>query len=48
MHQTTVLGRFFAMIVATFSTVASSTPQTSWTLSGVHLASTSARTLSMP
>ena len=48
MHQTIVLGRFSAIVLATWSTVASSTPQTSCTLSGVHLAITSSRTLSMP
>ena len=48
MHQTTVLGRFSARVLATLSTVASSTPQASCTLSGVHLASTSSRTFSMP
>ena len=48
MHQTTVLGRFSAIILATLKTVASSTPQTSSTLSGVHFAMTSALTLSIP
>ncbi|MNK89280.1 hypothetical protein D3C87_1092850 [compost metagenome] len=48
MHQTSVDGRFFAMVSATSFTWASGTPQTSSTLSGVHLASTSALTLSMP
>ena len=48
MHQTTVLGRFSAIILATLNTVASSTPQTSSTLSGVHLVITSSLTLSMP
>jgi hypothetical protein len=48
MHQTIVLGRFSAIILATLKTVASSTPQASCTLSGVHLAITSSRTFSMP
>ncbi len=48
MHQTIVLGRLSAIILATLSTVASSTPHASWTLSGVHLLITSSRTLSMP
>ena len=43
-----VLGRFSAIVLATCRQVASSTPQTSCTLSGVQLASTSSRTLSMP
>jgi hypothetical protein len=48
MHQTMVDGRFLAIISAIFNTVASGTPQTSSTLSGVHLAITSSLTLSMP
>ena len=48
MHQTMVPGRFSLSIVATFRTCASFTPQASSTLSGVHLAITSARTSSMP
>ena len=48
MHQTTVDGRFFAIISATLKTCASGTPQTSCTLSGVHLVITSSLTLSMP
>jgi hypothetical protein len=48
MHQTMVLGRFSARVRAAFRQVASSTPQASSTLSGVHLAITSSRTLSMP
>ena len=48
MHHTTVDGRFFAIISATLQTCASGTPQTSSTLSGVHLAITSSLTLSMP
>ena len=48
MHQTSVLGRFSAIVLAALKTVASSTPQASCTLSGVHLARTSSRTLSMP
>ena len=48
MHQTMVDGRFFAIISATLAICASGTPQASSTLSGVHLASTSSRTLSMP
>ena len=48
MHQTTVLGRFSAIILATLKTVASSTPHTSSTLSGVHFVITSSLTLSMP
>jgi len=41
-------GRFSAIVLATCRQVASSTPQASSTLSGVHLASTSSRTLSRP
>ena len=48
MHQTSVDGRFFAIISATLDTCASGTPQASSTLSGVHFAITSSRTLSMP
>ena len=48
MHHTMVLGRFSDMILATLKVVASSTPQASCTLSGVHLAITSSLTLSMP
>ncbi len=46
-HQTSVLGRFSARVLATWRQVASSTPEASNTLSGVHLAMTSSRTLSM-
>ena len=48
MHQTTVDGLFFAIISATLYTCASGTPQTSSTLSGVHLVMISSLTLSMP
>ena len=48
MHQTTVDGRFFAIISATLATCASGTPQASSTLSGVHLARISSFTFSMP
>ncbi|OQB99499.1 MAG: hypothetical protein BWX79_03118 [Alphaproteobacteria bacterium ADurb.Bin100] len=48
MHQTMVPGLFSCSIVATFSICASLTPQASSTLSGVHLAITSAFTASMP
>ncbi|MDI3515415.1 MAG: hypothetical protein PWP40_2644 [Rhodocyclaceae bacterium] len=48
MHQTMVLGRFSAMVRAASSIWSSGTPQASSTLSGVHLASTSSRILSMP
>ena len=48
MHQTMVEGLFFAMVSAAMYTSASGTPVTSVTLSGVHFASTSALTLSMP
>ena len=48
MHQTIVDGRFLAIISATLAIWASDTPQTSVTLSGVHLAIMSSLTLSMP
>ena len=49
MHQTTVPGRFSLSSVATLQHLRLGlTPQASSTLSGVHLAITSARTLSMP
>ncbi len=48
MHHTSVDGRFLAIISATLNICASATPVTFSTLSGVHLAITSSRTLSMP
>ncbi len=48
MHQMMVEGLFFAMVSAAMYTSASGTPVTSVTLSGVHLAITSALILSMP
>ncbi|MDT4837343.1 hypothetical protein FQZ97_710730 [compost metagenome] len=48
MHQTMVAGLASASILATLNIWSSLTPQASSTLSGVHLASTSSRTLSMP
>ena len=47
MHQTTVLGRFFASVSATRRTSAGLTPVTSSTRCGVHCA-TSLRTSSIP
>ena len=48
MHQTTVLGRFSASVFAVLKHVTSSTPQATNTVSGVHFAKISSRTLSMP
>ena len=48
MHQTMVPGRLSANILATLNICSSVTPQASCTLSGVHLAITSAFTASIP
>ena len=48
MHHTSVEGRFLAIISAAWASTASGTPLASSTLSGVHLAITSSRILSMP
>ncbi len=48
MHQTIVDGRFLAIISATRASCSPGTPLASSTASGVHFASTSSRTLSIP